>query len=512
MSDFATMLKETKNKTKTLTENGAVAYETSGKKLLDFSFKISQYRNMDEAQIKNDYALVYFEEPLTAIKFAFYVGDVRGGLGERKIFRACIDWLADNKPAIALAILSMIPEYTRWDNLIRLVTHKEIGSLALSVVCQQFNYDVMAMTQGEPISLLGKWMPSVNASSKETVSLARAICKMTNTSEKEYRKTLSALRKHLDVVEVKMSAKQWSEIDYSTVPSLANLKYSDAFMKHDEERRSEYIKALKKGETKINASVAQPHEVVREYIANSWGNCIKEYDEALEQIWKALPDFEMENTLVVRDGSGSMTCCAGGSNKISCLDVATALTIYCAEHNSEIWKDKFITFSSSPKFVDMSNCKTLRDKLTMCYAEDEISTTDIEATMRLILKTAIDNNCTQEEMPKNIIIISDMQFNPSSGYYGMCWNKSLFEQIADEYIQYGYKLPKLIFWNVASRESSTIPMQNNELGLILCSGFSITLLNMFMSGEINPYKALLEQINSERYKPIEMAVNGCPDL
>lgn len=501
MSNFATMLKDENNKTKTLTENLAVAYETSGKYLLDFNFKLSQYRNMNIEDIKNDFAKVFFEDSLIATKFVFFVGDVRGGLGERKVFRACIEWLADNKPEIAIAVLGLIPEYTRWDNLIGLVLHDKVGDVALNYVCQQFNYDVMAMTQNQPISLLGKWMPSINASSKDTVRLAYYICGRTNTTPKNYRQTLSALRKYLDVVEVKMSAKEWGKINYESVPSLANLKYASAFLKNDGERRREYLASLQKGETKINASVSQPHEVVRAYMNYDRA---KDYDVALEEIWKALPDVCVENSLVVRDGSYSMTCSAG-SGKTTCLDIATALAIYCSEHNSEEWKNKFITFSSRPKFVDLSGCKTLRDKLVRCSAETDCSNTNIEATMKLILDTAINNNCSQEDMPKNIIIISDMQFDARYGGQ-FNWNKSLFDQIVDDYAEHGYKLPKIIFWNVCSRNIDTIPMQNNELGLILCSGFSTTNMKMFMSGEINPYKVLLEQLNNERYDIIEQLV------
>jgi hypothetical protein len=198
-----------------------------------------------------------------------------------------------------------------------------------------------------------------------------------------------------------------------------------------------------------------------------------------------------------------MTCLAG-SGSTSCLDVATALAIYCSEHNSKEWENKFITFSSHPKFVDLSDCETLRDKLVRCNAETDCSNTNIEATMRLILDTAVKNKCSQEDMPRNIIIISDMQFDAK---YGMNhWDKTLFEEIADDYAKHGYKLPRIIFWNVCSRNIDAIPMQDNELGLILCSGFSITNMKMFMSGEINPYKVLLEQLNNERYDIIEQLV------
>ena len=506
-TNFATLLKNERNNAKTFTENRAIAYETSGKYLLDFNFKLSQYRNMTIEDIQNDFAKVFYEDPLIATKFVFYVGDVRGGLGERKIFNVCIEWLANNKKDIAIAILWAIPEYTRWDNLCKLVTNKNVGETALGIISDTLDDDIHNMCQNKPITLLAKWMPSINASSPQTIELAKTICYKLRMTPRDYRKILSALRKYLNVVEVKISANEWTDVNYSSVPSQANLRYNSAFLKHDETRRRAYLESLRKGKTKINASVAQPHEIVRNYLDNSrwyWSYNIKEYDETLEQMWKALPNIAVEDSLVVRDGSGSMAC-PTGSGKTTCLDVATALAIYCAEHNSKEWKNKFITFSSHPEFVDLSNCKTLRDKLVRCYAEDDCSNTNIKATMELILKTAIRNNCTQDEMPKNIIIVSDMQFD-NVRYNRFNWNKTLFEVISDEYKAHGYLLPKIIFWNVSARSFNTIPMQNNELGLVLCSGFSTTNMKMFMSGEINPYKVLLEQINTKRYEPIEESV------
>ena len=506
---FLELFEEKEKQRKSLTENGAIAYESSGKKLLDFNFKLIQYRNLSSEHIQRDYAKVFFEDPVTAMKYMFYVGDVREGLGERRTFRECFDWLATNKPGYADALLEQIPKFTRWDNLVRLVDRPDFRDEVLDIITAQLAEDVDNMKAGKSISLLAKWMPSANASSKETKNRAKLIIKSLEISEKDYRKTLSSLRAYLNIVEVKASANEWDKIDYESVPSQANIKYKDAFMKHDSYRRTSYLESLKKGTSKINASVTQPHEIVRSYVSSIgiWGNPdVKSYDESLEQIWKALPSILTEDTLVVRDGSGSMTSPVMMGSKTTCLDVATALAIYCAEHNSESWKDKFITFSSHPRFVSFKNCVTLRDKLVTCYGENDCSNTDIEATMQLILDTAVDNNLEQSDMPKNILIISDMQFDAGRGGWSFNWDESLFDSISREYREAGYKLPKIIFWNVCDRNHSTIPMQDNELGLILCSGFSTNNVKMFMSGEIDPYKVLLEQLNSDRYAIIEELV------
>lgn len=484
------------NSEKSYTTNGAVAYATSGKKLLDLNFAMTAMRQETVEEIGNMFGKVFYEDPKTAVKFLFYAGDVRGGMGERKFFKSCIEWLANNKPELAKAVLELIPEYTRWDNLIVLID-TQLCNNVIAIINKQLKEDLKNMNDGKPISLLGKWMPSENASSIETVRKAKLIRSKLGFGSKQYRKMLSSLRKYLDVTEVKMSSKEWSEINYSTVPSKANVIYNNAFLRNDEERRRKYLEDLASGKSdvKINASVLNPDDIVRKY--EKWGWKVQDYDEALEQMWKALPNIQVGDILVVRDGSGSMV--SGYGTKTTPLDIATALAIYTSEHNTGEWNDKFITFSSKPKLVDLKNCETLRDKIELSFSYDDCSNTDIYKTMRLILDAARKAHLKQSEMPGTILIISDMQFD---GRY-MNFDESLFEGIQNEYKQYGYKLPRICFWNVSGTVNRTIPIQQNDLGLILCSSYSAQTLKMMMSGELDPYKVLLEQINSDRYKPVE---------
>jgi len=294
-----------------------------------------------------------------------------------------------------------------------------------------------------------------------------------------------------------MSAREWGEIDYEKVPSKANLIYNSAFLRNDENRRRKYLESLKKGEAKINAGTLQPHEIIAKY-SHGWG--VKSYDEALEQLWKNLPDMTISRTLCVRDGSGSMY--SHISDNTTCLDVATALTVYMADHNTGSWKHKFITFSSHPEVVDISSCNSLHDKLDKILQYEDCSNTDIYKTMKLILDTAVNNSIPQEEMPSLIAILSDMQFDGRSFHF----NKTLFEDIIDEYEAVGYKMPKICFWNINDRGEKSIPIQQNDLGLILCSGFSVQIMKMFMSNKLDPYEILLDTINSPRYDAVEEAV------
>lgn len=362
------------------------------------------------------------------------------------------------------------------------------------------------------ISGIGKWLKSENTSSPESRRLAKIIRNGLGLTPKQYRKMLSTLRKYGNVVETYASSNNWSEINYSAVPSQANLRYKNAFMRHDEERRRAYLESLVKGEAKINAGTLQPHEIVAKYNPHSWWGGkveISNYDETLEQLWKALPDITVENALVVRDGSGSMTCKGyGGAEPLA---VASASAIYIADHNTGIWKDKFITFSQKPKLIDLSNCKTLRDKLVETYAHDECENTNIEATMDLVLQTAIANHCTQDELPARVIIVSDMGFDSATttyeGWQRNPVDESLFDGIARKFEAAGYLMPKIVFWNVnQGNVKGGIPMQQNKLGVVLMSGYSTQLMTMAMSGETDPYKVLLETISVERYDPVEVAV------
>lgn len=501
--DFMDAMKAENNLRKTLTENGAVAYATSGKEMLDFNFKLAGYRKASVEEIERDFGRVYYEDPLLAVKFLFWCGDIREGAGERKVFRTGLVWLAEHKPEVAKAVIPLVGEYNRFDSLLPLLD-TNLRYEVSSYYKKKLKEDKRNRKMNQPASLLGKWLPSVGASSAETRRYARILCEDFGWTYEKYRKTLSKLRKYLDVVERKMSAKEWGKIDYEKVPSKANLIYNNAFLRNDENRRRKYLESLQKGEAKINAGVLQPHEIVSKYTESGgwWNNSVKDYDETLEQLWKNLPDMTVSNTLVVRDGSGSM--CSPISGQTTCLDVATALTVYMCDHNTGGWKGKFVTFSSHPEVVDISVEETLHDKLDKISNYEDCSNTNIYATMKLILNTAVNNHIPQEEMPSLVAILSDMEFDGRRFNF----NKTLFEDIIDEFEAAGYKMPRLCFWNINDRGEKSIPLQQNDLGLILCSGFSVQIMKMFMSNKLDPYEILLETINSPRYDAVAEAVSG----
>lgn len=506
-------LKNELNSEKQLTENVAVGYRTTGKELLDLNFMTSSLRNMDESDIYNKFVKAFYENKLLAVKWLYFLRDIRGGMGERRSFRVILQCLAHDHPKLVKEFIGITAEYGRYDDLWCLLD-TDLRDDVIKYCYLILLKDIKNAREGKPITLLGKWLPSLKSAKEDSARYAKIFAKGFNLGKTSYQKTLKMLREYSNVVECKMSTGRWNEIDYSTVPSKANIIYRNAFYKHDEERRRAYLDSLSKGETKINGGVNFPHDIVHNYTVSDWYSyTLKPYDESLEQIWKALPNYVNgdESTIVVKDGSGSMGCTIG-ETKVTAMEVADALAIYFAEKCHGEYKNKFITFSSSPKLVDMSKCNSLREKLEVTKGYNEVSNTNIEAVFDLILKVAVKNKYSQDELPKNILILSDMEFDScacdnscvSSWHVG--FKDTLFEKIAKKYDKYGYKMPRMVFWNLMSRTGS-IPVKENNLGVALVSGFSPTVIKMVLSNKLDPYECLLDQLNSERYDLVEEAFN-----
>lgn len=513
MNDFIENLENTllNEFNESVTENGALGFRTTGRALLDLNFVVSSLRALPDEEVLKKYAKAFYENKLLAIKWLFFASDVRGGMGERRLFRLCYKFLAENEPKVALALMPLVAEYTRFDNLLPLLDTPLAGDVC-SFLKEQILRDKEAMEKGESISLCAKWMPSINTSSLDTRNYAKFIVNNWGITAKEYRKLLAELRAYTNVLEVKMSAGMWSEIDYEAVPSLANNKYREVFSRHDKERRDAYLEKVKSGTAKINSSVLFPHNIVHNYTKlNMWDCEVGLYDETLEALWKNLPDYVkgQGNTICVMDDSGSMESIIKNTN-VSCLEIAAALSIYFAERSSGIYKDKFITFSERPQFIDLSSGKNLHDKLAITYSHSEVANTNVEKVFDLILLTALKSKATQEEMPANVLILSDMEFDAcaESNTFELrdtARGVKLFEAIANKYAHYGYKLPRLVFWNLSSR-TETIPMKENALGVALVSGFSPSIMDMVLSNELDPFKCLLDKLNGARYDAVQKAV------
>lgn len=475
---------------KALTENGAATNESTLDSLLDFFYHAPAKRGQPE--IEDMFFKALSSDDKTATQIMFYLRDPRGGQGERDSFRRCLKILAKERPTMFEAVLKLIPEYGRWDDILEFVDNDAVKNL----IWQQLKQDLEYMTDGKSVSLLAKWMPSINTSSKKTAALGRKWAKAWDVSEQKYRKTLSALRRQIDIVEAKMSANKWSDVNYSAVPSRASMIYKEAFKRHDLVRYDEFTTKALNGEVKINSSVLFPYDIVKKY-GFSHGYSQSDFDATLEAQWKQLPNYAdtTKNALVVADVSGSMS----GDPMAVCLSLA----IYIAERNSGCFKDQFITFSGNPKLQTLVG-NTLRDKLKNLSAANWDMSTDIEAVFNLVLKAAINNKVSQEELPDSIFIISDMEFNVCTSDA----ETTNFESAKKAFESAGYTLPKLIFWNVASRGMQA-PVTKDEKGVYLVSGCSPSIFQKAVNAAATtPLEMMSEVLSNPRYAAVVTALSG----
>lgn len=497
---------------RSVTENGAVGFRTTNHPLLDLNFKVASLRNREEEAIVNAFVKAYHADWKHAVKWLFFLRDILEGLGERRTFRLCLKHLAIAKPQIALAVMKLVPQYGRYDDLL-VYLETPLSEEVCAFLKEQLDADVAAMQRNEPVSLLAKWLPGNNTSSKDSRAKAAVLAKHFGMGAKEYRKTLSALRRYLDVTEVKLSAGAWGAVNYEKVPAKANLKYDSAFLRHDRERRVSYIENAFLGDGKVNAKGLMPYEIVHRVIKNAWATSLKE-DVLAELLWKKLLEqgqesftssMGLEDCIVVADGSGSMYSPASGSSSVYAIDVCNSLAIYFAEQLQGVFHNKVITFSERPQFVDLNPGNSLRDKLEILLAHGEVANTNIEAVFKLLLDMAASNRVPADQLPKQVLIISDMEFDEA-----ICrgFDETLFESIGRRFRESGYTMPRLIFWNVCGR-TDTIPMVEGENGICLLSGFSQNAIKVAANREIHdPYLSLLKVLDGERYLPVEEALQS----
>lgn len=487
--NFAEAMKREENLT--LTTNGALAYKSTGySKVLDFFAISGAMRKRTDAEIVDKMAAAFQENPLLTTRLLFYTGDVRQGLGERRTFRVALKWLANNHPSIVEANIYNISEYTRWDNIFELRS-TPCEKIMVDVVRSQLASDLHNAKEGNSISLLAKWMPSEGASNKERIALARWFAGKLSMTPSRYRKTLAFLRTHMDVVEVKMSAGDWSEVDYSTVPSRAMTAYRTAFFKHDLDRMQQFVEDVKAGRKTIKASTLFPYDIIEKYL---YGYPTPDERQILELQWKALPNYvEGENNiLVMADVSGSMY----GRP----MATSIGLAIYFAERNSGPYKDLFMTFSTNPEYVRIEG-NDLGRKIDRMAQASWNYTTDLALAFETVLDTAVYNSVPNDQMPKAIVVVSDMEID-ASGNRG-----DFLAHVRKEFASKGYTMPMLIYWNVNSIKD-TFLASGNQNGVILVSGQSPSVFKGLLAAiNTTPYEHMVQVLCGERYQKVVVPVN-----
>ncbi|MBE6148320.1 MAG: DUF2828 family protein [Firmicutes bacterium] len=503
----------------TYTENGAITHKTTKSALLDMFALGGAYRTRSDAEVITLFKNAYEENPVYALKCLFYLRDVRGGQGERRFFKTAMKWFANADVEAARRNFKHIPEFGRWDDLY-LFINTPLENEMFQFMKEQLALDMQCKTP----SLLAKWLKSENTSSMESRYLAKKTRQYFGMTAKQYRKTLSILRERINVLERLMSAGKWDEIEFDKIPSKAGLIYKNAFARHDIERMKtekavvSYADFAKDVTTTVNAKALYPYEVVAKAIdlmGYNGGWFRSTHDVPLDntdrlminKYWNNLADYIQGanfNGIAVVDTSGSMT----GSFASAPINVAVSLGMYCAEKNNGPFKDHFITFESNPHLIKVEGVDFC-EKVYNITGADWGGSTNIEAVFDLLLDTAIRNNCSQDEIPQNVIVISDMEFNScvtfnsllARRYYNepMFNTETLFETMERKWNRAGYQMPAITFWNVQARQNN-IPMKT-EGRVNYVSGMSPVIYEQVMKG-LSAYDLMMDKLDNERYSVI----------
>ena len=481
------------------TENGAIKKNTTKSDLLDMFALGAAMRSRSVEDVILMFKKAYEENPTYALKCLFYIGDCRGGQGERRFFRICIKWLANNYPDVMRRNMKYIPTYRRWDDFYALVD-TPLEKEMFNFLKEQLAMDVTCKTP----SLLAKWLKSENASSDETRKLGRKTRDAFGMTAKQYRKTLSILRERINVLERLMSAGEWDKIEFDKIPSRAGFIYKNAFARHDVEKR--YEEFAKSSDTKVNAKVLYPYECVAEAL-----NAPYDIDTVnrlmINKYWNNLSSYFKDaafNGMAVVDVSGSMY----GYSASAPINVAISLGLYCAEKAKGPYANHFITFSSNPKFVKVEGVD-FYDKAKRMLDAEWGGSTNVEAAFDLMLDVAVKNNLKQEDIPENLIIISDMEFDSCVesgpirehrwGYFQKANKETLFETMKKRWEAHGYKIPKLVFWNCDARQNNIPMLDDGNVNYV--SGMSPVLFEQIMKG-LDAWDLMMDKLDSPRYEPI----------
>ena len=462
------------------TANGMRARTTTSSAALDLFGSIGASRGKN---ILPAFQAAFAENQDLALRIAQWARDVRGGSGERQLYRDILLYLEANEPQLLVEsrLLDNLPELGRFDDLL-IFSNAQVKRKAYSVIAKSLN---------EGNGLAAKWLPRKGP---VAVDLRRAF----GLTPREYRKRLVAMTK---VVESDMCAKNWNEINFSHVPSQAMTKYMTAFHRNAPEAFQAYKDALKRGDksVKVNAGAVYPHDVIKT-LGGAYGASYRgagANDIVADRMWEALPNYmKGGNVLPMVDVSGSMTCPVGGygsGNTMTCLDVAVALGLYCSDKTTGAYKDLFLTFTSNSRFVKLKG--SLSEKLRQMVTSDWQMSTNLHSAFNAILDHATRNRVPAEDMPAMLLILSDMQFNQCIKH-----DDSALQMIRRKYEDAGYEMPKIVFWNL--NDAGNKPVKFDDSGTALVSGFSPSLMESLLAADLEkftPESVMLKTVGKDRY-------------
>lgn len=453
------------------TANGMRAHATTSSAVLDLFGSIGSARGKD---VSRQFMAAIGENEELAVRTLLWARDIRGGAGERQTFRNLLVQLEQVNPQLAGRLIHKIPELGRWDDLFVLADPANRR--------EAFAFIADALANGN--GLAAKWMPRKGP-------IAVELTRFLELSPKAYRKLIVGLTQ---VVETQMCAKQWNEINFSHVPSVASARYQKAFGRNASEAYTRYIQELQKPQAerdpavKINAGAVFPHDVVRSV---AMGNPV-----VADEQWKALPNYVGDARIFpMVDVSGSMgSVHYAQKGNPQPIEVAVALGLYLSDKNTGPFKDLFLTFSDRPEIVKVQGALSAKIR-QMSTANWEMNT-NLHAAFDRLLQVAVNGNAAPADMPQMLLILSDMQFDRCTRY-----DDRALAMIARKYEQAGYNVPKIVFWNLNAGYDN-LPVKFDSRNTAHVSGFSPAIMKSVLANDLEdftPYNVMIKTLMQDRY-------------
>lgn len=463
------------------TENGAFAYKSTGTAVLDFFAVVGGMRKRPEKDIVDMFLAARQEDKELADKIVLYSRDIRGaGLGERRIGKILLRALATVDTPKVIRNFDTFVSLGRFDDLY-VLEGTPAETAMWNYIRETFLNDLKAMKEGKPISLAAKWMKSINTSSKESKRIARKFCTIAGVTERTYRKTLAALRKYSNVVEVKMSANEWDTINFEAVPSVAMKRYAKAFDRHCPNAFTKFKADVESGDAKINSSTLYPYDITYSFLYG--GNADK---EILESQWKALPNYFKEGRNVV--------CCADVSGSMCGMPMAASigLALYCARFNTGAYHGSYLTFTDQPRFFKFDETQSLEWNIKQCTRKVGYNT-NLDGMLQEIFRIA----SMEMDAPEALLIVSDCEIDR------FAWDSSCYEDIVQKWVKkyrsIGLECPKIIFWNCDARQNTFLSRHTNPYVSFVSGVSAGTFANLSQLIDMSPVEAMIEILNQYKF-------------
>lgn len=462
------------------TENGAFAYKSTGTAVLDFFAVVGGMRKRPEKDIVDMFLAARQEDKELADKIVLYSRDIRGaGLGERRIGKILLRALATVDTPKVIRNFDTFVSLGRFDDLY-VLEGTPAETAMWNYMKETFLNDLKAMKEDKPISLAAKWMKSINTSSKESKRIARKFCTIAGVTERTYRKTLAALRKYSNVVEVKMSANEWDAINFEAVPSVAMKRYAKAFDRHCPNAFTKFKADVENGDAKINSSTLYPYDITYSFIYG--GNADK---EILEAQWKNQKNYfkENSNVVVAADVSGSMSGMP--------MAASIGLALYAATFNQGPYHGSYLTFTDEPHFYRFDETQSLEWNIKQCMRKVGYNT-EMDKMFEAIYETAVKAN----DAPDALVIVSDMEIDrfmrPNA-----C--DDIITKWVNKFREAGLECPKMILWNAECRQNTYLTRSNNPYVSFVSGVSAGTFANLTELISCTPYEAMVKILNQYKF-------------